>query len=513
MKEVRNKDLNAVKFMRENFVFAANRLIGISLPWWQRYWLNGVNRASISYLLASRGAGKTLFQSMFALLRAVLFPKERVGIVSNSYRQAQMVFTEVVKLIEMSPHIKQCIVSGPTFGVNKCYVKFANGSSIDALPLGDGGKIRSARFHTLVVDEFQDIDQSIVDSVILPFLNVQKNPVTGMLLEETPKSYKNANKNRLIITSTARYKHDDVYDKYAYIKKKFDDGDPNYFHSLITLDDLRTVQGWVNEEIIEMQQNTMSKTIFLMENYGVWAESGTGFFDALACSRMKSLHCNFLDAPRPGCYYVLGVDPAKSSANFTIVGLEWCPADEMTNLFFIEAYNADTVDSAVGTIKYLQNKFDAYVYMDARGGGIWVADRLMETELTSTRGDVALVNGIPMEKLVLVQTAHPLIDNMNWALKASIENSKLRVPAVADSEFVDNAALALNDKHTNEINELIKECQSIILKRLEKEVQYSTENKNELKDRYCALLYANWGIIECFINQTDEDDFFVVSLH
>ncbi len=511
MIDVRTKDLNVVKAFREDLLLAANKLLGVSLPWWQRYWIRGLTKASISYMIASRGGGKSFTLALYCLLRAVLFPKERVGIMSNSYRQSQLIFMELIKLVEGSPHVIQCIKAGPTMGNQRCYIKFQNGSTIDALPLGDGSKIRSSRFHTLVVDEFQDIDQEVVDAVILPFLNVQKNPVSGMLLEGQTTAGKNQNKNRLIITSTARYKFDAAYQKFEFVRRKHREGDPAYFCSVINLDDIRTLPGWLNEEIIAFEEENMSRTRFLMENYGVWAESGRGFFDAIACENMKSLDVKFLDAPRPGCSYVLGVDPAKSSSNFTIYGLEWDGLH--ANLFYGQAFAREEVAFAVNQIKYLQNKFNALVYMDARGGGIWVADEMMKTEVSTSYGDVNVLDGIPFNKLVLVQTAHPLIDNMNWALKSAIENGKIRVPAVVDADFTDKSQIAVADQLTAEINELIKELQSIVQKQLEKEVQYSTENKNELKDRYCAFMYAYWGVVENYIAQEDnENNFFVFTV-
>jgi len=509
----RTKDINTVKMFRENLLLAANKILGINLPWWQRYWIKGISRASISYIIAARGAGKTHTIALFCLLRAILFPKERVGIMSNSYRQAQLIFNEVVRMLEASPHAMQCVSYGPVIGTNKCHIKFQNGSTIDALPLGDGSKIRSSRFHTLVVDEFQDMDQEIVDAVILPFLNVQKNPVTGMLIEakDEVRSRGNRNKNRLIITSTARYKYDEAYNKFQFIKSKHDSGDENYFCSIINLDDLRTLPGWLNEEIITFEQETMSKTRFLMENYGVWADTGEGFFDPIACENMKSLEVQFLNEKRDGCYYVIGVDPAKSSSNFTIYGLEW--DGKYANLFYARAFTREEVSLAVGEIKYLQSKFDALVYMDARGGGIWVADQMTQDEIMSTNNALEIVSGIPTDKIILVQTAHPLIDNMNWALKAGIEGGKIRVPASVDHDFTDKTQIMVADMRANEINELIKELQSIVQKKLEKEIQYTTENKNELKDRYCAFMYAYWGIFENYINVEDtQSNFFVFTL-
>jgi hypothetical protein len=513
MLEVKTKDLNVVKAFRGNLILAANRILDANVSWWQRSWFQGVNQSSISYLLASRGSGKTTFIAMYCLLRAILFPKERVGMISNSYRQAQIIFVnEMLRFLEGSPYASACVKGHVSIGLQKCEVRFHNGSSVTALPLGDGSKIRSSRFHTLVVDEFQSIDQEIIDAVVFPFLNVQKNPLDGMLLEQGDKKGKaNLNKNRLIIASTAGFKHDDAYSKFDFIQRKYKEGNSEYFCSVVNLDDLRTVDGWINEEIINVSQETQSQTRFLMEYYGVWAESGAGFFNAIACENMKDINVKFLDKPRDGCKYAIGVDPAKTSSNFTVCGLEW--DGERTNLFYANAFGREETDNAVGMVKYLQHQFNAMVYMDARGGGIWVADEMMKTEMSTSKGEIDIIDGIPYEMLTLLQTGHPIIDNMNWALKAGIENGKIRVPGVVDEDFKDKTTIVLNDIRADEVNELIRELQSIVQKQLEKEVQYTTENRKDLKDRYCAFMYAYWAILENYVlDNNSEDDLLVFSV-
>lgn len=509
--DVKPKDVEAVKIFRENPVFAANRVLNQNIPWWQRHWIQGVSNASISYLIAGRGGGKTRTAALFCLLRALFYPKEKVGVMSNSFRQSHMIFTEICNILEESPHAQECIKSGPTLGQHKCYVKFHNGSFIEALPLGDGSKIRSARFHTLIVDEFQDIDQHVVDVVILPFLNVQKDPVTGMLVQKQKKQTKKS-KNKLIILSTARYKYNEAYLKYEEIRNQYESGNKDYFHSCITIDDLRTIEGWINEDTVKLQEKTMSPVQFRMENYGIWAEGGNGFFDPEACEKMKDLSAKFKDSPSPGCCYVMGVDPARSSANFTIYILEF--NGENTKLVYAAAYSKEEIGLAVDTLKYLHHKFNqCLIYMDARGGGIWVADELMKASIGSSIGGVSVLNGVDSEKLVLVQTAHPLIDNMNWALKAGIENGEIKVPLVLDDGFAEDHDIILADNRTKEINALINELQSIVQVRLDKEVKYTTESKYQNKDRYCALLYAYWGVLENYIvNTYNEDELLIMTV-
>ncbi len=49
-------------------------------------------------------------------------------------------------------------------------------SSIRALPLGDGEKLRGFRFQRMIIDELLLMPEKIYNEVIIPFLSVVENP-------------------------------------------------------------------------------------------------------------------------------------------------------------------------------------------------------------------------------------------------------------------------------------------------------------------------------------------------
>ena len=59
---------------------------------------------------------------------------------------------------------------------NDEWVMEIGNSSIRALPLGDGSKLRGFRFHRIIIDEMLLMPERVYNEVIVPFLSVVQNP-------------------------------------------------------------------------------------------------------------------------------------------------------------------------------------------------------------------------------------------------------------------------------------------------------------------------------------------------
>ena len=112
----------------------------------------------------------TFIDAVFAVLRAMLYPGEKVGIFSSSYRQAKFVFSEIEKIYDISPILRDSCEKKPTKMVDMCYLQFKStgnkpGSVIHALPLGDGCQVADTEILTekgfikigdLFTDKYED---------------------------------------------------------------------------------------------------------------------------------------------------------------------------------------------------------------------------------------------------------------------------------------------------------------------------------------------------------------------
>ena len=78
----------------------------------------------------------------------------------------------------------------PSRGVSQSMLRFHNSSFVEALPVGDGTKIRGRRYHIIFIDEYSQMDELIIKLVIRPMLNIKRK----------------GKQNQLIVAGTAYYR-------------------------------------------------------------------------------------------------------------------------------------------------------------------------------------------------------------------------------------------------------------------------------------------------------------------
>ena len=223
--------MDVVKFYQKNPVQAACDIFGFKfgLPWHQRLALKAAWELPDVIQVWTRGGGKTFFLAMFAGLSAILFPEEKVGIFGPSYRQAKFVWAELERLYDKSPIFKELTVKKPIMSNENCHIKFLKGSIIEALPLGDGSKIRGARYFRILGDEAAQIPEDVLDIVIGGMRATTKDPMEAVeamrLQREMIKKGEmditeliEPPKNKLLLTSTAYYRFNHLWDRVCLFK-------------------------------------------------------------------------------------------------------------------------------------------------------------------------------------------------------------------------------------------------------------------------------------------------------
>ena len=140
-----------------------------------------------NYVMAimCRGAGKTFLLAVLACLKGMLYPGHRVGLLAPTFRQSKMIYDEADRLWQRSPIFRASTARKPTQQSDNCYIRFKSvggkpGSVIQAIPLGDGTKIRGSRFFTIVCDEFPHIPEEIFNMVIRPMAATVADPMENV---------------------------------------------------------------------------------------------------------------------------------------------------------------------------------------------------------------------------------------------------------------------------------------------------------------------------------------------
>lgn len=283
-----SQDEELIQAYRDDPPWAVKELFGISLNWFQRIILRSLFKVPFVLLLLGRGCGKTSLTTIYLVLKAMLYPGMKIGCIGPSLRQANFVFDEMrFELLPNSPFLEASLVRPISIGTIRSIAEFDNGSFIEALPIGDGSKIRGRRYNLVFVDEYADVPKTIVDTVVMPFLNVVRR----------------GKKNQMIIASTARYKWNHLWTTYVLYKAKaglwaertmevlnahgFKIEPEKYmvheydFRDIWEQSDEEKNNSYnISEDVIEKSFVEMTNEEFGMENLNLFPDDTAGFFPA-----------------------------------------------------------------------------------------------------------------------------------------------------------------------------------------------------------------------------------------
>jgi hypothetical protein len=544
----RDKQYELVLYYRENPDIAALDLLGIDLAPHQRLSLKAMWKCPFVILCLTRGGGKTFMLALFAVLRALLFPGEKIGIIAPTYRQSKFVFAEIEKMYERSPEFRAACVKPPVKSPESCYVKLQGsenkvGSSIEALPLGDGGKIRGARFFTIICDELAQIPSDILDIVVRGMMATSKNPMENVRkIEEQEKllaegkidKIQGPEQNKIVFASTAYYQYNHFWDRVQGFQQILNDkieqaaklmaegkpvpeelrvicrGDsPNHgqVKHRVMMDNKRALiffnfedppAGFMNQDSIEEARREMTDYMFRMEYCCYFPADSDGFFARSLLDKARN-HREFschLEAKNKDLVYILGIDPARSGDNFAIAVYAVDISKRTISLVRMLTYNKKTFPDMHYEIRRLMKVYNvAEIGMDSGGGGRTIRDLMADKDCLPQGEDLILQRGFEEHKfkkgkhiLELFEfSKYDLVHTSNHNLLSALQHGELKIaaPPPCGKETL-TPALELADE---EIEQTLEEMQNIVVKVTPTgRMHWDTPMKNQKKDRYSAAL-------------------------
>ena len=154
-----------------------------------------MDKSTFSAFITSRGLSKSFTTSVYAVSRAILYPRSKI-IVSCSTKEIskQLIKEKIEKeLCTMSPTLRMelgDLRKAIRITPHETTVIFRNGSFISAINASDN--VRGKRATLLIVDEYRMIPDGFetLNRILRPFLNVNRVPKC-MLKEENKKKFKN----------------------------------------------------------------------------------------------------------------------------------------------------------------------------------------------------------------------------------------------------------------------------------------------------------------------------------
>lgn len=440
-------------------------------------------------LIASRGAGKTFMLAVYSLLKALLCQSggfgEKIVIVGAAFRQSKLVFNAIIDLVKKSPLLMEC---GPTwtYAIDKCELIIGN-STIIAIPMGNGNKIRGYRATVVIADEYAQIPEEIFNVVVKGFNVVTQNPVynaerieriENMIregIEEARSLLDDDSKNQTVIASTAYYQFNHLYDKYRryldIINNKVNGKASEYSElfgdvenknivnhknfAVIQIPYTELPKGFLQQDQINESKLTMSRDLFNMEYMAEFITDTDGFFKRSLIQSCTPAYQNTGDGCRvlsPDAFtvelehdgtstYVMGIDPARARGgdNFAIA---ICKIQgEKTKLVYLQTFRGKSFTVLAKTIYDLVDRFKIIaIGIDKGGGGETLSDILAEPKFAGSRSLLLVKDDEETEYVIgkriieLINYSGDWLRNANFDIRSDMEQRRFLFPFYVDEE-------------------------------------------------------------------------------
>ena len=425
-------------------------LLGIQLYPFQMMILQTLWKTTFPMLIACRGGSKSWTLAVYAVLRALLDPGCKIVIVGFGLRQAKLVFGYIETMWHNSPILQNickdsCVNKnklGPRQNVDLCVFQIGE-STIHALPLGDGSRIRGFRANVVIADEFAVIPPDTFDIVVRGFAATAKTPVEetrrryvqkkleklGIPMEVTDElASQKVQGNQIIYSGTAYYAFNHFAKKFTMWKDIINSNNdreelarifggvtniPEGFntkdYAVIRLPYDHLPEGFLDDKQLANAKAVLPKNIYLMEYGAVFVRDSDGFFprsllEQCICYPDKTINTadgevcfNPQMRGEERCKYVMGIDPAAERDNFAIVIIEVRPNHSRIvycwvvnkKSFEVRRKNGwvdhdNYYEYCCSKIRSLSNLFKpTRIEMDSQGGGYAVMEMLKNKKLVN----------------------------------------------------------------------------------------------------------------------------------
>lgn len=425
----RNEEI--IKFYREHPVEAAHDILNLKLTWFQRIQLRELWTKSYCLLKWSRGTSKTFTMAMYSVLRAILFPNVKIGIIPPSFRQTGYVFDEIDRFYNESAFFRSSVKRHSRSNDRMLY-EFFNSSFIEGLPIGnDGKKIRGRRYTCVILDEYASHNGVTINLVVRPFLAIRSK----------------LRANQVIISSTPEYKTNHFFSQYLRHKSKMK-SDSSYSYTYFNFLDImldRDPEFVPDLNLITQEYEDLPADQFLMEWVAIFPSEGAGFFSSkliTSCEpRINEVQMEmFGDSEKE---YFMGIDPARSEDgdNFALSIMKHCEND-IRHLVRVVTTRGKTYPELHDLIReqiHIRKFNISKICMDYGGGGKAIADLMMYgwehggtvfppiVETKSISEDISKPAGI-LAILELVNFNQQIIDYLYNTFKADMEHKRVLFP-------------------------------------------------------------------------------------
>ncbi len=505
---VMDQGVELIEFYRANPCIAAYDLLGVDLAPIQRIVFEDMWFKNYVITVAGRGYGKTYLLGVLSVLSCMLYPGYRVGLIAPVFRQSKMIFSEVEKLYAKNTLLREACDKRPTRGSDTCYLRFKsiggyNPSYIEALPLGDGSKIRGSRFYLIVVDELAQVPDKTLDMVVRPMGATTLEPMENVRRLEQQKKFielglateddfEAETVNKMIMTSSGFFKFNHMWRRMKdhWDQMELHGEESQYRVWQIPYWDLP--DGFLDKNNIMEAKRIMSDAEFRMEYEAAMISDSEGFFKASlleACTMDSGFTLEVRG--EPGANYILGVDPSQGGdASCGIVIIKTGKPNKIVNVVELKRKTTQELTKMVQAICEAYNIIR--IFMDKGGGGKAIMDLLEDGYdgytpiIDRTNEDHLHMKGRHI--LEMVNFNPSWISDANFTTLSMLEDKSLLFP-----EPPLTSAEILGEAYEN-IKTLKKQMLNIVVTQTPSgALHFDTPKKGQNKDLYSAVILAAHG--------------------
>jgi hypothetical protein len=441
--EMENPAIHLLKMMMnpDYFYFTCKYLLNIKILPFQCVILRELWYRPFPMLIGSRGLGKSFVLGLYALLRALFLQGRKIVITGAGFRQSKIIMQYAENIwhgsLVLQSLVKENSRSGPHHDADKWELRLGE-STLTALPIGDGSKIRGYRANDIIADEFASIPNELFETVISGFGVVHLDPVEKVWTAKRRKVLKNRGfltdemiadmpkeiGNQTVISGTGfwQFNHFATYWKKwkGIIESK---GDPETIaklhggepqpdlnwrdYAIIRIPVELLPDEFMDVKHIARSRATVHRGIFINEFGACFSADSNGFYKRSlieTCVTTKPIQpvgsefsYTFTASLKgnPEMRYVYGIDTASESDRFAIVILELHPdhrrivycwtSTRKEHLARVEAGLAEEGENFYGfcarKIRELMKIFPCeHLAVDSQGGGRAVSEALHDPD-------------------------------------------------------------------------------------------------------------------------------------
>ena len=287
---------------------------GIKLFFYQRIFLRAAMRFQTVYVTACRAWSKSFLTILALFLQCIFIPGRKVFICApNKSQGAQIAKEKLTEIFRYWPLLRKEVVGGEVsdtpgnYGKDYVSLKFRNGSVFDVV--GALESTLGGRRHSGLIDEIKNHDETAINTIVLPLLNVSRRLPNGATNPKEPNQ-------QVICATSAWQKTSFAYDR---LIDNFEMSIMQPKQAFVFGCDYRVpvLHGLLPKDYVNQLKLSPSfnETSFATEYLSLWqgaSEEAWFNFDKLTKYRkLKNPETHAKNVSGPNCFYLLSVDVGR----------------------------------------------------------------------------------------------------------------------------------------------------------------------------------------------------------